>query len=152
MDDSVWLAIVGVVLLLALAAYFFKSEEDYWEPKPLLTENEKEFFGRIEKALPDFRIFPQVAFRAIMRPGAKSDYKAYARQSGLIGAKHCDFLICSRKMDVVAIIELDDKTHVAEKDMARDAMTASAGYPTIRYESRDKPSPEQIRADILDLI
>jgi hypothetical protein len=30
-------------------------------------------------------------------------------------------------------------------------MTASAGYVTLRYHSREKPEPGQIRADLLRL-
>ena len=138
-------ALVVVFLIIALLS----GKKDSWGPKPLLTQNEREFFDRLLEALPDFHIFPQVAFRAILRPASESGSKAYTRQSGRIGAKHCDFLICTTDLDVVVIIELDDRTHVAEKDAARDAMTASAGYPTIRYQSKSKPRPAKIRLDVL---
>ena len=144
------LLIAALLLGLVLIA-LFSGPKDQWSAKPLLTQNEREFFSRLLEALPDFHIFPQVAFRAILRPAANSGSKSYARQSGRIGAKHCDFLICNEDLDVVAIIELDDRTHVAEKDAARDAMTASAGYRTIRYQSRAKPHPDKIRQDVLML-
>lgn len=114
--------------------------------KPLLTENEMEFFGRLLTALPDYHVFPQVAFRAIMSPYSRSSSKNYAKEFSSIGSKHCDYLICSRDtLRVIAIIELDDKTHVASKDKIRDSMTKSAGYKTIRFESRNKPSVQQIK-------
>lgn len=145
---------VVVVLLLFLAAVLLREGPDRYAPKRLLTKNEEEFFKRLVRALPDLYVFPQVAFRAFLKPGASAG-KAYGRQLGRIGAKHCDFMICTSVLDVVAIVELDDRTHVkdsrtgvVEKDVARDAMTGSAGYTTIRYESRSKPSVADIRDDI----
>ena len=35
----------------------------------------------------------------------------------------------------------------ADRDAERDRMTGMAGYLTIRYDSRDKPEPEEIRED-----
>lgn len=126
--------------------------KDGYAPKRLLTKNEEEFFGRLVEALPEFFVFPQVAFRAFIRPLAKStDTTAYQRQLGRIGSKHSDFLICNGNLDVVAIIELDDAKHVLERDIARDALTGTAGYTTIRYESKFRPSVDEIRDDVLRL-
>ena len=47
----------------------------------------------------------------------------------------------------MARVELDDSTHDADRDAERDRMTGMAGYLTIRYDSRDKPEPEEIRED-----
>ncbi|MER2511966.1 MAG: DUF2726 domain-containing protein [Nitrosomonas ureae] len=134
--------------IVAIVAFLLLQPKDRWSPKPLLTRNEQEFFKRMLDALPDHHVFPQVAFRAILQPTARSSSKAYSRQSGRIGAKHCDFLVCNEKLEVIAIVELDDRTHVAEKDAARDAMTASAGYRTLRYQSKAKLDPAAIRRDI----
>lgn len=148
-----YIAIFAIIALLLLAIVLLSGEEkERFAPRRLLTQNEEEFFGRIVRALPEFYVFPQVAFRAFLRPGVASGTKAYARQSGKIGAKHCDFIICDHRLDIVAIVELDDRTHIAEKDAARDAMTTSAGYTTIRYESRQKPTESEIRDDICRVV
>jgi hypothetical protein len=141
-----------LVLLLALLFWWLRPQPLRFKPKPLLTANEIEFYGRLQTALPDFHIFPQVAFRAILRPGSGGDSPRYAAESGRIGAKHCDFLICERQsFAIIAIIELDDRSHDPDKDARRDAMTAAAGYPTLRYESRRRPSPQEIRQALLPL-
>ena len=43
-------------------------------------------------------------------------------------------------MSLVAIVELDDRTHLAAADVRRDAYTASAGIRTLRFESKNKIS------------
>jgi very-short-patch-repair endonuclease len=46
----------------------------------------------------------------------------------------------------VAVVELDDRMHDAKADRQRDAITRAAGYQTIRYQSRQKPSESEIAA------
>lgn len=152
METEYLVALVLACLVVIGLLIWLGRQKDRFAPRRLLTKNEEEFFGRLEKALPDHYIFPQVAFRAFLEPAAKPGSKANLRQRGRIGAKHCDFLICNRKLDILAIIELDDRTHVAEKDRARDEMTGSAGYLTIRYESRCRPAIAEIRDDFRRLL
>ena len=41
---------------------------------------------------------------------------------------------------VVALVEVDDKSHDARKDRERDAMTQRAGYITLRVPAGAKPT------------
>jgi len=147
----VYLAVAGIAVVIALL-YWLLRDSDTFTRKQLMTKNEEEFFRRLRKALPDHYIFPQVAFRAIVRPTAKYDTKAYTRQLAKIGSKHCDFLICDDDLNVIAIVELDDRTHVSEKDAIRDRLTACAGYTTVRYESKIRPSIVEIQNDFAHLL
>lgn len=134
------------LVLLALLLFLLLPARPRFASKPLLTKNEIEFFQRLQSALPDLAVFPQVALRAIVRPGSPSAARAYGKEAGLIGAKHCDFLVCRPgSFDIVAIVELDDRTHQKEKDAIRDRMTATAGYRTLRFESRNRPSVDELR-------
>lgn len=131
--------------LLALLLLLLPTRPRF-APKPLLTKNEIEFFHRLQSALPDLQVFPQVALRAIVRPGSPSTSRAYDKEAGLIGAKHCDFLVCRPdSFEIVAIVELDDRTHQKDKDLERDRMTAAAGYRTLRFASKNKPSAAELR-------
>jgi very-short-patch-repair endonuclease len=63
--------------------------------------------------------------------------------------KYADFAVCEKgTFRVLALIELDDRTHdtreAKERDRERDAMTAAAGFPTIRFDSRKKPDEATI--------
>ena len=59
--------------------------------------------------------------------------------------KIADFIICEpRTLRVLAIIELDDRTHDTKRDRERDAITQAAGIRTFRYSSREKPSVAEI--------
>ncbi len=47
---------------------------------------------------------------------------------------------------MLALVELDDRTHSAKGDRQRDALTKAAGYRTIRFQSRNKPTQAEIAA------
>ena len=152
-------AIVGVVAVglvalkakLAASGAASETSKDRFKAKPLLTPNELEFLGRLEAAVPEFRICPQVAMGSILDPDVpRSDGKTYMRLRGMFAQKFVDFVAQDRKTGaIVAIIELDDRTHKADKDAKRDAMLASAGYKTVRWQSKAKPDAAAIRAELM---
>ena len=88
---------------------------------------------------------------AILDPAVpSSDRKAFMRIRGQFSQKIIDFVAQDRQSgEIVAIIELDDRTHKAEMDNKRDAMLKSAGYRTIRWESKNKPTLAVIRGELL---
>jgi Protein of unknown function (DUF2726) len=123
---------------------------DQFKAKRLLSANEIEFIGRMESACPELRFHAQVSMGAILDPAVPSiDRKAFMRIRGQFSQKIIDFVAQDRQSgEIVAIIELDDRTHKAEKDNKRDAMLKSAGYRTIRWESKNKPNAAVIRAEL----
>lgn len=138
------LAIAGFMVLMRFLGQRSQGAQEYLK-KPLLTDNEKEFFGRLIEALPDFHVFPQVAMGAILMPAVpRSDKSNYYRIRGTFSQKMVDFVVCDKAMSIVALIELDDRTHATEKDGKRDAMTSQAGYATLRFSSKKKPTREEI--------
>jgi very-short-patch-repair endonuclease len=119
--------------------------------KALLTPNEAEFLGRLEAAAPELRFCPQVAMGALLDPAvSRSDRRAYFRARGMFSQKIVDFVAQSRADgSVVAIVELDDRTHDSDRDAKRDAMLESAGYRVVRWKSKAKPDAAAIRASLL---
>lgn len=113
-----------------------------------MTDNEEEFFGRLVAALPDHYIFPQVAMSALVE-ASSSDKKTAHADRLRIAQQRVDYVVCTRRCEVIAIIELDDKTHVRAKDELRDSRLEQGGIRTVRFQARNKPKVEAIRAIIL---
>jgi hypothetical protein len=110
--------------------------------KNILTANEREFFYRLKRALPDYHIFPQVAFGAILDTPYDTGRRYYR---GRFSQKIADYVVCERlTMNIIAIVELDDRTHNLAKDRKRDAMLNNAGYRVVRFQSKSKPSESAI--------
>ena len=145
-----WVALLFltcVVLALLLAARR-KKPVFRVAKRAFLTDNEKEFLLRLEEAFPEHRVMAQVSMGALMAPDVRGGGSEYLSIRSRFAQKVVDYVVLDDALEVVALVELDDRTHRLEKDAVRDAMTAAAGYVTLRYRSREKPPPKTIRAEL----
>ncbi len=67
--------------------------------------------------------------------------------------KIVDFVVQDRASGrILALIEIDDHTHVPAHDRARDAMTSAAGYRTIRISALTRPHHDAVRSAVAVLL
>ena len=155
------LLIALVFLFIAAAAVVFAlrgrqlgtGDRLRFKSKVLLTANELEFLGRLEAAMPELRFCPQVALGALLEPAVpRRDGREFYRLRGMFSQKIVDF-VAQRRTDgaVIALIELDDRTHDSATDAQRDAITQSAGYKVIRWNSKAKPVAAAIQEQLRPL-
>lgn len=115
--------------------------------KTLLTKHEEECFHKLRLSLaPDFLVFPQVALsQVISATGGSRNENESARAK--IKQKVADFIVCKIDMSMIAVIELDDRSHDKKKedDRIRDNIIQEAGLTVIRL----KPNPDQAIIDNL---
>jgi len=147
---------IGAILLLG-ALVVLRLLSRHAQPAPkfirkrLLTEAEAAVLGLLETALPDHRIMVQVAMGALLDAGESDRKRAHATRNRF-AQKIVDYVVVTRDTaEVVALVELDDRTHRAERDRKRDSMTAAAGYQTIRISGRPKPTLESVRSAVASL-
>ena len=152
MSDTTIVLICVVVLLVSvlLILLLLRDGGPKYQPVPIMTPNELEFFRRICKAVPDAFVFPQVAMSALVAP-RDTDGKKRMAAFRKISQKRVDWAIYTKDMKLVCIVELDDRTHDPESDALRDAMLDSAGIPTVRWDSRKKPPVGDIRKTLVEI-
>lgn len=138
------LAILALAIIVVLKGKQGQQAGGAYRGRKLMTENELEFFGRLVSALPNHYVFPQVAMSALLE-SASSDKKTSHSDRLRIAQQRADYIVCAKNCDLVAVIELDDKTHSKVKDQLRDSRLEQAGIRTIRFQSRAKPTPEAIQ-------
>ena len=139
-----WIVLAVIVIAFLMFGGKNKKPKQQHTPisaKPILTKRELQFFAVLEQALPRAYIFPQVSFSAILTT------KGFYTRSQF-NRKIADFVVCDERMNIVAIIELDDSSHKGreQQDAARDAMLNEAGYPVLRYAQI--PQASQISKDM----
>jgi hypothetical protein len=146
--DPLNVAAVAALIVLAMVLFLVRSQKSWLahiQRKPLVTSNETEFFHRLQRALPSYWVFPQVSFAAFMTDDGKLAHNVRWSVRAKFDRKIADFVICERgSLRIVALIELDDRTHDAAADRKRDALTKAAGYQTLRFQSNQKPTEAQI--------
>ena len=153
--SKIMLVIFALMVLAMLPMLFFGEKKIVSLPKfklkQIMTKNEIEFFQRLRKSLPEYEIFPQVAIGALLDP-VSANKSELIKNRNRINQKRIDYAIYSKDFELICIVELDDRTHDSKKDIERDRYFRSAGVRTIRWQSNNKPSVDQIRLSIVDIL
>lgn len=147
---------VGLGLLFVVRAVTLASSgrrgDAYWcvKPKALLTPPERKFLVLLEAALPECRIHAQVSMGALLVPVKGLPRGSHSRVRNRFSQKIVDFVVEDRDSGaVIALIELDDRTHAASRDRDRDLMTGEAGYRTVRFHRDRWPTQQDVRRLVL---
>jgi len=138
----------GGLLLVLVLVLVLRSRRPRYRRQPVMTANEREFYGRLAAACPDCQIWPQVPILALVRPDAKTGTRAFWLAFRAVSNTRVDWVI-ARDMEVLAIVELDDRSHDPRKDARRDQVLRSCGYRVVRFASHRRPTPQQIRDAVL---
>jgi Protein of unknown function (DUF2726) len=124
--------------------------EEPWpvSARDLLSRREKKLYQTLVALYPDDRLLVQVALSQLIsvdrnHPQSES---IRARYKQLVA----DFVLCRSDLSVVAVIELDDRTHAWPKRKAADARKnkalADARIRLVRIPAGRLPSPDTLRA------
>lgn len=143
-ENMSWSWLAGIALLaVALVAALFWARRVRYRRASIMTANEQEFYQRLLTAFPDCEIWPQVPILALLRPDAKEGSRTFWVAFKQISNMRVDWVI-ARDMEVIAVIELDDRSHDAKRDARRDQILRSCGYRVLRFQSNKRPEPRQI--------
>lgn len=151
--DNLWILILipAAFFVIKVLSKMTKGEVSPYAPKRLMTDHEKAFFPKLERAasrLGGYRVFPQVAMSAIIDTHRDLAQSARLATRNTFDRKIIDFVIVDENMHVVMIVELDDRTHRSDKDARRDSITAGAGYATVRLRNGRKITIDQIEREL----
>lgn len=120
----------------------------FYSKQTLMSDPEQELFRRLVKALPDHFVFAQVAFSQFLFTDG-GDRKEKFGTMATMKQKVADFVICTHRFNMVAVIELDDASHDAAKDARRDEVLREAGLKPVRWHVSKMPDAAKIRWDVL---
>lgn len=157
LDTLIVVGLVALCLVLVLGSAWLRGRLGGLVPagllpsykrQALMTDNEAEFFGRLVAALPDCFVFAQVAMPALIAPSLPRTAKGYLPAFRRMSQLRVDYAVCDKDLRLLCVVELDDRTHDARKDAARDMMLRSAGIRTIRWQASRKPDAAAIAAAI----
>ena len=132
-----FIAVVFLVLLVVAASLIqllgrqrtAQSAPGAYEAVPaLLTPAERSFFGVLQQAVAsDYQIFAKVRLADIVRPVRNPSRSGWQSAFNRVTGKHVDFVLCdTSRLGVVAVIELDDRTHKTFERGVRDGLVDSA--------------------------
>ncbi|RKG34817.1 DUF2726 domain-containing protein [Acinetobacter guerrae] len=131
----------SLFLMFTCLKSFIFTRQQFFARAPI-TPFETKMFRRLKSAFPDHHVLAQVAFSALI---TSDNYKIRRK----FNRKVTDFVILNDALEVIAIIELDDSSHLEKfkEDQLRDSMFKEAGYCVFRYS--EIPNIRQLQKDIL---
>lgn len=147
-------------VVLALVAWFAFTkastrdgpvgEWPFYVKKPL-TQAEQAVYQRLIAALPEHIILAQVQLSRVL--GVKQGFNSNEWNNRIHRLSY-DFVVCSKDASVVAVIDLDDKTHERAArtgaDRRKERATSSAGVKRIRWRVAALPDDAAIRREIAE--
>lgn len=143
-----WLPLIFVLAVVVALLKRHSKPSPQFIRKRYLTDAETRVLDFLEAALPHHRIMAQVSMGALLDAGERDRRRAYATRNRF-SRKIVDYVVVTRDTaEVVALVELDDHTHRPPNDAKRDAMTAAAGYETIRIPGRPRPTAASVHAAV----
>lgn len=151
---------IFIVIIMAVIAVFMLHQKKVDEttrykalsymPKPFLSHSQKEFYKLIKQALPqDFSINMATPLTSLLEP-----FELEIEQQALhrdLQQQNIDFIVMNAQLEIVCLIDIDDRDVKTSCDHASRDLLNRVGYPTISYDLFMKPTKEKIQEDILKM-
>ena len=152
-----WILVLFAFLVFVII--FIKSNSpantqetpSYRQVEAFLTPAERSFYGVLKQVTPsEFTVMAKVRIADVLLPQKGMARKEWQVAFNKISAKHFDFVICDNgTMQVLAAIELDDKSHRNHKTKKRDVFVetacSSAALPLLRFQAKRAYQPEDVK-------
>lgn len=150
----IYLMVVSLLVFFVTFVRLKRSNQivlSYSAVSRFLSPAELSFYHILKQAFsPDYEIFGKVRIADVIQPGNKLNYRLRRIALNKVAQKHFDYLICDPKtLSIVAVIELDDKSHDNEKTIRRDdfvnEVCKSAGIKLIRFKAKPGYQIQHVR-------
>lgn len=149
MNQSVtYLGLIVLLIFIVRARATYISQKRPWPfyPKKVLSQPEQVLYHRLVSALPDHIVLAQVQLSRVL--GVKKGYR-FNEWNNRINRMSLDFVVCTKDSAIVALVELDDKTHQqpsrVKADTKKNKAISDAGLRLIRLNVADMPNDVAIR-------
>ncbi len=150
--------LVLVLIVVALAVmkkrrHLGSGQADSWPfyAKRPLSQPEQVLYHRLVSALPEHIVLAQVQVSRVL--GVKKGFN-FHEWNNRINRLSYDFVVCRKDATVLAVIELDDKTHAADEraqtDQKKEKATSAAGVRLFRWQVSALPNQAAIQTALAE--
>jgi predicted RNA-binding Zn-ribbon protein involved in translation (DUF1610 family) len=151
---ALFVVIIFLVMIFLKIKFTEKSETPYELRGPIFTPAERSFYGVLHIACEDQAVvFGKVRIADILKPTKGLNRSQWQTAFNKISAKHFDFVLCNpNNLSIIAVIELDDKSHNQRKQINRDKFVESscesAGLKLHRFKALATYNVEEIKNEL----
>lgn len=150
----IYLTVVFLFVFFAAIVRLKRSNQivlSYAAVSRFFSPAELSFYHILKQAFsPDYEIFGKVRIADVIQPKRKLNHRLRRIALNKVAQKHFDYVICDPKtLSIIAVVELDDKSHDNEKTIRRDDFVneacKSAGIKLIRFKAKSGYQVQDIR-------
>lgn len=139
--------IVAFIVILFIFLLLKKIQPWPYKKVPMMSEVEKKFYRLLLATFPHYYICAQVQLSRIIRPPKGKDELKWLNK---IWRLSVDYVILNNQLETIAVIELDDASHLLPKrkevDQRKDKALKAAGIYLIRVRTNNLPSQQELLA------
>ena len=160
------LAAIGIavlVLITAIIGHAAKKTDGlqgphYVRAEAVFSPAERSFYGVLVQAVAArCVILGKIRLADIIKPEPGLSPSQRTSALNRVSSKHVDFVLCDpASLTILGVIELDDKSHLAERRKQRDAFVDAAlrdaGIPILHVTAQRAYSTSDVRAQIQGLL
>ncbi|HEY4541978.1 MAG TPA: DUF2726 domain-containing protein [Noviherbaspirillum sp.] len=144
---SEFVVFVLVVAVGMLGWYVVKRERPArFRARAVVTGSALEFLFRLQRALPECAVCPQVAATALLEPLGVGQVRK-AALARIVG-RRVGFAVFDSEMQLLAVIELDHRPRLTRREAECEGYFSQAGIRTLRFHPKRMPSGEKIRSSV----
>lgn len=167
-----WISIITILFLIILILVYrdVKREQNNqkketeikdnnelpYKKKLLLTKNEWVFYKKLKPICDKYKlhIISKVRLADLVEVNKNKSDKDYIKYFNMISRKHIDFVICKPdNLQVLALIELDDKSHNKQERIDRDNFVNNVckitNYKLLRITNYDDIEKQLTESEII---
>jgi hypothetical protein len=141
-----WLVLLSFIIVIIFFVYSRrgspKNNFPYESREVIFSFAERSFFGVLVQAVGENAVvLGKVRIADVMKPQKGLNRSDWQIAFNRISAKHFDYVVCTPDtLSIIAVVELDDRSHAKKKSMERDQFVegacSSAGITLHRVKAR----------------
>lgn len=166
----IFIIIALIIIVIALFLAYLKEKQqpnqkeektenikEYpYRKKLLLTKNEWYFYKKLKPICDKYNlhILSKIRFADLVEVESNIEKNDKIRYFNKISRKHIDFVLCKpENLQIIALVELDDKSHEQEKRIERDNfidnVCKKTGYKIIHIKNYEQIEEILLKTDII---
>lgn len=139
------IALLILLVVMILVVIFKRTQAWPYQAVPVMSPIEKKFYWQLKNTFPDYHILAQVHLSQVIRPPRGKNELKWLNK---IWYMSLDYVILDNKLEMVAVIELDDRSHLLkrrrEADQRKNKALKAAGIRLIRIQASHLPNNVQL--------
>lgn len=137
---------LSILVVIAIFIVVFKKAQAWpYQAVPIMSPIEKKFYWQLKNTFPDYHILAQVHLSQVIRPPRGKNELKWLNK---IWYMSLDYVILDNRLELVAAIELDDRSHLLkrrrEADQRKNKALEAAGIRLIRIQTTHLPTSIQL--------